>query len=76
MSCECGCGGSVKLIFPCSGGSDVGALTDQAARRLTTDGIGKMYCVPPRFWLSTAASWIAPAGLSGRRDSTASSTLG
>ncbi|HET6452940.1 MAG TPA: putative zinc-binding protein [Armatimonadota bacterium] len=45
MSSECGCEGSVKLIFPCSGGSDVGALTDQAARRLTADGIGKIYCL-------------------------------
>lgn len=45
MSSECGCGGSVKLIFPCSGGSDVGEITDHVARMMTADGIGKMYCL-------------------------------
>ncbi len=39
------CGGAPKLIFPCSGGADVGALADQAARRLTRDGFGTMYCL-------------------------------
>jgi uncharacterized metal-binding protein len=28
-------------IFPCSGGSDVGAITDQAARKLSTLGLAK-----------------------------------
>ena len=42
---SCDCCGAPALIFPCSGGSDVGALTDQAARQLTTAGIGKMYCL-------------------------------
>jgi uncharacterized metal-binding protein len=41
----CACGGALKLIFPCSGGSDVGELSDRAARKLTNDGIGKMYCL-------------------------------
>ncbi|HPC57754.1 MAG TPA: putative zinc-binding protein [Kiritimatiellia bacterium] len=41
----CACGGAPKLIFPCSGGSDVGALADLAARQLTRDGSGKMYCL-------------------------------
>ncbi|MCM8768365.1 MAG: putative zinc-binding protein [Candidatus Omnitrophica bacterium] len=41
----CCCGGQVRMIFPCSGGSDVGELTDQAARQLTKDGWGKMYCL-------------------------------
>ena len=41
----CACGTTSKLIFPCSGGSDVGALTDLAARQLTRDGTGKMYCL-------------------------------
>ena len=41
----CACGTAPKLIFPCSGGSDVGALTDQASRKLTKDGAGKMYCL-------------------------------
>ncbi len=34
-----------RLIFPCSGGSDVGALADQAARKLTDEGVGRMYCL-------------------------------
>jgi len=35
----------IMLIFGCSGGSDVGGLADQAARRLAKDGKGKMYCL-------------------------------
>lgn len=41
---ECCCGG-VKMIFPCSGSADVGALADQAARKLTVGGHGKMSCL-------------------------------
>ena len=41
----CTCSAAPKLIFPCSGGSDVGAVTDQTARKLTRDGAGKMYCL-------------------------------
>ena len=41
----CACSGAPKLIFPCSGGSDVGALADLAARQMTRDGSGKMYCL-------------------------------
>ena len=41
----CKCSAAPKLIFPCSGGSDVGAVSDQAARKLTHDGAGKMYCL-------------------------------
>ena len=39
------CAGAPKLIFSCSGGSDVGALADLAARTMTRDGSGKMYCL-------------------------------
>ncbi len=39
------CGGTTTLIFPCSGASDVGELGHQAARRLTREGVGKMYCL-------------------------------
>lgn len=35
----------MKLVFPCSGGSDVGELTDRAARQLDQDGTAKMYCL-------------------------------
>ena len=41
----CACGTAPKLIFPCSGGSDTGELTDQTARKLTREGLGKMYCL-------------------------------
>ena len=43
MSSQC-CGGT-KLIFSCSGSADVGAIADQAARKLTKDGIAKMFCL-------------------------------
>ena len=33
------------LIFPCSGASDVGELTDRTARRLSRSGFGKMFCL-------------------------------
>ena len=41
----CACSGGAKLIFACSGAADVGAIADQAARQLTQDGAGKMFCV-------------------------------
>lgn len=40
----CACSTAPKLIFACSGAADVGAIADQAARKLTKGGIGKMYC--------------------------------
>jgi uncharacterized metal-binding protein len=43
--CSCSCGDGPKLIFPCSGGSDVGEIADQASRKLTREGIGRMYCL-------------------------------
>jgi uncharacterized metal-binding protein len=33
------------MIFACSGCADVGELADQAARKLTRDGAGKMFCL-------------------------------
>ena len=41
---SCMCSGGPKLIFACSGAADVGAIADQAARQLTKDGVGKMFC--------------------------------
>jgi uncharacterized metal-binding protein len=41
----CACVGAPKLIFACSGAADVGAIADQAARKLTKDGVGKMFCL-------------------------------
>lgn len=33
------------MIFACSGAADVGAISDQVARKLTKDGKGKMFCL-------------------------------
>ena len=44
-TCGCACSAAPKLIFPCSGAADVGAVADQAARQLTRDGKGKMFCL-------------------------------
>ena len=41
----CACCSAPKLIFPCSGASDVGEITDRTARQLTKRGKGKMYCL-------------------------------
>jgi uncharacterized metal-binding protein len=41
----CACSPAPTLIFPCSGGSDCGAISDLATRTLTKDGVGKMYCL-------------------------------
>ena len=41
----CACAGAPKLIFACSGAADVGAVADQAARKLAKDGAGKMFCL-------------------------------
>lgn len=42
---KCDCCAAPSLLFPCSGGSDVGELTDRAARKMTKDGSGKMFCL-------------------------------
>jgi uncharacterized metal-binding protein len=38
------CRGGPKLIFACSGAADVGAIADQAARKMSKEGFGKMFC--------------------------------
>jgi len=38
-------GNSVSLIFACSGAADVGAISDRAARKMSKDGLGKMFCL-------------------------------
>ncbi|MEI6279859.1 MAG: putative zinc-binding protein [Verrucomicrobiae bacterium] len=42
---QCTCQSAPKLIFPCSGAADVGGLADRAARQMTLDQVGKMYCL-------------------------------
>lgn len=41
----CACGKAPTLIFACSGAADVGAVADQAARKLSRDGVGRMFCL-------------------------------
>jgi len=42
---QCSCTTAPKLVFPCSGASDVGGLSDRAARQMMADQSGKMYCL-------------------------------
>lgn len=42
---SCACNTAPKLIFPCSGAADVGEVADQAARTLSREGAGKMFCL-------------------------------
>lgn len=42
---QCSCLTAPKLVFPCSGASDVGGLADRAARQMTLDQTGRMYCL-------------------------------
>ena len=42
---QCSCTTALNLVFPCSGASDVGGLSDRAARQMTADQTGKMYCL-------------------------------
>jgi len=37
--------GGPALIFACSGAADVGAISDRAAREMSKDGAGKMFCL-------------------------------
>ena len=39
------CSGGTTLIFACSGAADVGEVSDRAARKLSKDGIGAMFCL-------------------------------
>ena len=42
---SCACQAAPKLIFACSGAADVGRVSDLAARQLTAEGAGKMFCL-------------------------------
>jgi len=41
----CTCAAAPVLIFSCSGGSNVGQITNQAAVELTKEKVGKMFCL-------------------------------
>ena len=43
--CQCQCSRAPKLIFTCSGAADVGYIADLAARELSAQGAGKMFCL-------------------------------
>ncbi|WP_243359466.1 putative zinc-binding protein [Fundidesulfovibrio terrae] len=45
MSGSCCAKGDEVMILACSGGSNVGQLTNQAAVELTREGFGKMFCL-------------------------------
>jgi uncharacterized metal-binding protein len=45
MSKEQVCQGADTLVFACSGAADVGAVADCAARQLTKEGVGNMFCL-------------------------------
>jgi len=42
---SCECGRAPAFVFPCSGGSDVGELSDRAARTLSKESGWKIYCL-------------------------------
>ena len=45
MSQDCCSPNSNIMILTCSGGSNVGQLTNQAAIELTREGFGNMFCL-------------------------------
>lgn len=45
MEEKCLCEPSEILIFPCSGGSNVGQIANQAGVKLTQEGFGNLFCL-------------------------------
>jgi uncharacterized metal-binding protein len=45
MGEKCLCQPTEILIFPCSGGSNVGQIANQAGVKLTQNGMGKFFCL-------------------------------
>lgn len=45
MADRCCANGQTIMILSCSGGSNVGQLSNQAAVELTREGFGKMFCL-------------------------------
>ena len=45
MEDKCLCEPTEILIFPCSGGSNVGQIANQAGVQLTQDGMGNFFCL-------------------------------
>ena len=44
-SASCACGAAPTLVFSCSGAADVGHISDLAARKITREGVGQMFCL-------------------------------
>ena len=42
---SCSCGGPITMILSCSGGSNVGQISNEVARKLTVDNKGVMFCL-------------------------------
>ena len=42
---KCNCQPAPKLIFACSGAADVDRVSDMAARMMTKQGVGNMFCL-------------------------------
>ena len=44
MESSC-CGGAITMVFACSGGSNVGQISNEVGRKLTVDNKGVMFCL-------------------------------
>lgn len=42
---ECTCEAKEVMLLPCSGGSNCGQIANQAAVKLTQEGVGNIYCL-------------------------------
>ena len=42
---DCCCSGENVLIFACSGGSNVGQISNEAAKKLDEEGVGQFFCL-------------------------------
>jgi uncharacterized metal-binding protein len=48
LEVKCSCsdeGGESVLVFACSGGSNVGQMSNEIAKRMTKEGVGSMFCL-------------------------------
>ncbi|HSV42843.1 MAG TPA: putative zinc-binding protein [Methanomassiliicoccales archaeon] len=42
---ECNCSPGELMIFPCAGACNVGQISNDLAKKLSIDGLGKMACI-------------------------------
>lgn len=43
--CKCSCGGSVNLVYSCSGAANTGLLADRVSRKMMKETSAKMTCL-------------------------------